>query len=54
MDVVLIKYGTFSDVPHDDVVLSVYLWDCLQVRLCAVVCCCSVVMYWYFGLIEDL
>ena len=43
-----------SDVSLDDVVLSVYYWDYLQVGLCNRAKCCSANMDWSLDQIENL
>ena len=44
----------FSDISLDDVVLSVYNWDYLQVGLCYRAKCCSADMDWSLDQIENL
>ena len=43
-----------SDVSFDDVVLSVYNWNYLQVGLCNRAKCCSADMDWSLDQIENL
>ena len=43
-----------SEISLDDVVLSVYYWDYLQVGLCNRVKCCSADMYWSLDQIDNL
>ena len=43
-----------SNILLDDVVLSVYYWDCLQVGLCNRAKFCSAVMDWSLDQIENL
>ena len=43
-----------SDISLDDVVLSVYYWNYLQVRLCNQVKCYSADIYWSLDQIENL
>ena len=43
-----------SDISLEDVVLSVYYWDYLQVGLCNWAKCCSTGMNWSLDQIEDL
>ena len=43
-----------SDISIDDVVLSVYYWDYLQVVLCNWAWCCSAGMDWSLDQIENL
>ena len=43
-----------SDISLDDVVLSVYYWDYLQVGLCNQAKCCSADMDWSLDQIENL
>ena len=43
-----------SDISLDDVVLSVYYWDYLQVGLCNWANCCSAGMDWSLDQIENL
>ena len=42
-----------SDNSLDDVVLSVYFWDYLQVELCNWAKCCSAGMDWYLDQIDN-
>ena len=42
------------EISLDYMVLSVYYWDHLQVRLCAVADYCSASLDWYLGKNEDL
>ena len=43
-----------SDISLDDVILSVYYWDYLQVGLCNRAKCCSTGMDWSLDQIENL
>ena len=43
-----------SDISIEDVVLSVYYWDCLQVGLCNRAKCCSAGMDWSLDQIENI
>ena len=47
-------YNIRSDISLDDVVLSVYYWDYLQVGLCNRAKCCSTGMDWSLDQIENL
>ena len=43
-----------SDIPLDDVVLSFYYWDYLQVGLCNRAKCCFAGMDWYLDQTDNL
>ena len=43
-----------SDISLDNVVLSVYYWDYLQVGLCNMAKCCSADMDWSLDQIDNL
>ena len=47
-------WNIHSDISLDNVVLSVYYWDCLQMRLYNQAKCCSSGMDWYLDQIENL
>ena len=47
-------WNILSDISLDDVVLSVYQWDYLQVGLCNREKCCSADMDWSLYQIENL
>ena len=49
-----VVWNICSDISLDDVVLSVYNWDYLQVGLCNQSKCCSDGMDWYLDQIENL
>ena len=47
-------WNTFSYISLDDMFLSVYYWDYLQVGLCAVVYYCSAGLGWSLEKIDNL
>ena len=49
-----VVWNICSYISLDDVVLSVYYWDCLQVGLCNWAKCCSTGMDWSLDQIEHL
>ena len=47
-------WNIFSDIKIENLVLSVYYWDCLQVVLFVVEYCCFAGVDWCLDQIEDL
>ena len=47
-------WNIHSDISLDNVILSVYYWDYLQVGLCNQAYCCSAGMDWFLDQIDNL